>query len=64
MNKTDNVIVLKKDDKIEVYGSLTEVCKLKGFSRNTLYRKTYPFTYRGIEFTKVKGRTYYGIDSN
>ena len=52
-----NIIVLiQKDESIETYGSLKEICRLKGFNYNTLSRKKYPFTHEGIRFNKVKHR--------
>lgn len=61
MNKNDTVILLKQGDIYEAYGSLSEIAKLKGVSRNTLYTKNFPFEYKGVLFRKIKSRTENGI---
>lgn len=54
MNK--NIIILSFDDKKECWGSIAEICRVKGWSYNYLKRLKFPFTYRGINFEKVKFR--------
>lgn len=52
----ENIIILEKNDLLEAWGSLTEICKEHGFSYHYLKRKKFPFTYKGFNFIKVKYR--------
>jgi hypothetical protein len=48
-----NVIVIQKDDKVEVYGCLTRLCLLNpGFSYHYLRSLKFPFNMYGWRFTK------------
>ena len=49
-----NVIVLRKDNQEEVYGSLKDACNNHpemsyGYARTLVF----PFSYKGFQFTKV-----------
>jgi hypothetical protein len=51
------IIILQKGDEIEVWGSLTEICKNHSeFSYYTLRNKKFPFTYKGVKFYKITYR--------
>ena len=41
----------------ETWGSLTEACRVHGWSYNYLKRMKFPFTYRGLTFIKTDHRT-------
>ena len=57
----ENVIILKKAEVVEAWGSLTEVCrKHSDFPYHTLKKRTdFPFVYDGWEFYKVPFRCKY-----
>ena len=55
------VITLTKGSQIEVWGSLTEICRIKGYSYYYLRNKKYPFEYRGVKFDKIEYRKENGI---
>lgn len=59
----ENVIVLNQGQKTEVYGSLTEACRVhKDWAAyNTLKLKSFPFEHKGVRFSKLKYRTKYNI---
>ena len=59
MNK--NVILLLDGENYECWGSLTELCKVKGFSYNYLKRKKFPFAYKKLRFVRVPFRKENGI---
>jgi hypothetical protein len=61
MTKGDKIILLQQGEKREVYGSLREIAKLKNLKENTLYKKKFPFSFKGINFTKLKFRNESGI---
>lgn len=49
------VIVITKDESVDVYGTLTAVCRdYKQFSYHCLKSKKFPFTYKGMRFYKNK----------
>lgn len=51
------MIILKKDNQYETWGSLTEICaNHKQFSYNYLKRLKFPINYKGFEFIKVPHR--------
>jgi|GEM_PF-5692406 len=52
-----NIIILTKEESYEAWGSLVELCKVKGFSYNYLKRFKYPFNYKGFYFVRVPFRT-------
>lgn len=50
-----NVIVMQKDDVIEVWGSITRISlKHKDFKYGYLKHLKFPFTYKGWRFIKTK----------
>ena len=50
-----NVIVIQKEDEVEVHGCLTRICLIhKDFSYHYLKGKKFPFSYKGWDFRKVK----------
>lgn len=52
-----NVIIIQRDDEIEVYGCLTKICFAhKDFSYHFLKGKKFPFEYKGWEFKKLPYR--------
>lgn len=51
-----NVIILTNKESHEAWGSLVELCKVKGFSYNYLKKKKYPFEYKGLNFIRVPFR--------
>lgn len=59
----ENIIVLSQGEKIEVFGSLTEACRLhKEWAKyNSIKLKAFPFEYKGVKFSKLKYRTKYNI---
>ena len=58
MKQWQNVIVIQKGDKIELWGSLIELCKAHDeFSYYTIRYKDFPFTYKGWDFNKLQYRT-------
>ncbi len=54
MNK--NIIILTNGECYESWGSIAEICKVKGFSYNYLKRLKFPFKYKGLDFIKVPFR--------
>ena len=46
----ENIIILTNGESHEAWGSLVELCKVKGFSHNYLKRLKYPFMYKGLKF--------------
>jgi hypothetical protein len=59
-----NVILIEKEDAREVYGSLSEICDLKGYVYNTLVRKKFPFDHDGWKFSKIPFRKETETNSN
>jgi len=59
MHKT--VIVLRTDTDIEVWGSLSEACRVHNLSFNTLTRKKMPFNYRGVLFDRIPFKSKNGL---
>jgi hypothetical protein len=57
----ENVILLLDNEHYECWGSLTEICKVKGFSYNYLKRKKFPFIYKKLRFVRVPFRKENGI---
>ena len=57
----EKVIILTDGEIQEVWGSLSEICRVYGFSRNYLKTKKYPFTYKGLQFTRVEFRKQLGV---
>lgn len=51
-----NIIILTNGKDFETWGSLTEICREKGFSHNYLKRQKYPFEYKGLKFIRVPFR--------
>ena len=50
-----NVIVMQKDDEVEVWGSITRICKHhKDFKYGYVKHLKFPFEYKGWRFIKVK----------
>ena len=50
-----NVIVMQKEDEVEVWGCVTRLCLVHtNFSYHYLKGKKFPFNYKGWEFKKVK----------
>ena len=50
-----NVIVIQKDGEIQVWGSLTRICKHHlEFRYGYVKHKSYPFIYKGWKFIKTK----------
>lgn len=56
----ENVIILTNGESYEAWGSLVELCKVKGFSHNFLKRLKFPFEYKGLKFIRVPFRTLNG----
>ena len=56
-----SIIVIIIGENMEAWGSLSEICRTKGFSYNYLKRKSFPFTYKSIEFWKLPFRKENGI---
>jgi hypothetical protein len=52
----ENIIILTNEESYEAWGSLVELCKVKGFSHNYLKRLKYPFKYKGLKFIRVPFR--------
>jgi hypothetical protein len=52
----ENIIILTNLKDFECWGSLVELCKVKGFSYNYLKRKKFPFEYKGLKFIRVPFR--------
>jgi len=53
----ENIIILTNKESYEAWGSLVELCKVKGFSYNYLKRLKYPFDYKGLHFIRVPFRS-------
>jgi len=53
----ENIIILTNLKDFECWGSLVELCKVKGFSYNYLKRKKFPFEYKGLKFIRVPFRS-------
>ena len=50
-----NVIVMQKDDEVEVWGCITKICLVhKNFSYHYLKGLKFPFEYKGWKFIKTK----------
>ena len=60
----NNIIILTDGESYETYGSLTELCKLHGFSYNYLKRFKFPFQYKGLHFIKTPYRSLNGVKNN
>ena len=56
-----NIIILTNGGSYEAWGSLVELCKVKGYSYNYLKRKKYPFEYKGVLFVRVPFREENGV---
>ena len=52
----ENIIILTNGEAHEAWGSLVELCDVKGFSYNYLKRMKYPFKYKGLDFIRVPFR--------
>jgi hypothetical protein len=52
----ENIIILTNGESYEAWGSLVELCKVKGFSHNYLKRLKFPFEYKGLKFIRVPFR--------
>lgn len=59
MNK--EIILLTRGKHKEVWGSLAEICRVKGFYYQTLVVKKFPFEYRGIKFARLPFREENGV---
>lgn len=58
--KAGNIIILRKGETIETWGTLTEICEVHPeFSYHYLKGKKFPFEYKGWSFIKVNHRTKY-----
>ena len=58
MKNNQNVIILIKDDIVEVWGRITEIAEAHSdFSYSTLKSKKFPFNYKGWRFYKVRYKT-------
>jgi hypothetical protein len=62
MSDRENIIVIidPNTGKIETWGSLTEICKPINHPElkyNYLKRLKFPFTYKGLKFTKSPFKT-------
>jgi len=57
MEKKVNLILLKQGGQVEVWGSLTKLCRGHNFSYNFLKKKSFPFEYKGLKFEKVTKNT-------
>jgi hypothetical protein len=53
----ENIIILTNVESYEAWGSLVELCKVKGFSHNYLKRLKFPFEYKGLKFIRVPFRS-------
>ena len=51
-----NIIILTNGESFEAWGSLSELCKVKGFSYNYLKRLKFPFKYKEFNFIRVPFR--------
>ena len=58
----DNIIILTDGNTYEAWGSLVELCKVKGYSYNYLKRFKFPFYYKGKNFVRVPVRAANGIN--
>jgi hypothetical protein len=52
----ENIIILTNGECYEAWGSLVELCRVKGFSHNYLKRLKFPFEYKGLKFIRVPFR--------
>lgn len=50
------IIILTDGTEQEAWGSLTEICRVHGFSHNYLKSKKMPFVYKGLHFSRVPFR--------
>ena len=57
----ENIIILTNGESYEAWGSLVELCKVKGFSHNYLKRLKFPFEYKGLNFQRVPFRSSNGV---
>jgi len=57
----ENIIILTYGESYEAWGSLVELCKVKGFSHNYLKRLKFPFEYKGLNFILVPFRASNGL---
>lgn len=53
----ENIIILTNGESYEAWGSLVELCKVKGFSHNYLKRLKFPFKYKKLKFIRVPFRS-------
>jgi hypothetical protein len=51
-----NVIILIRQHQMECWGSLSEVCRIHGWSYHTLIKKQFPFEQSGWIINKVPFR--------
>lgn len=56
MSAATNIIIVSKDQEQEAWGSLTEICRVYGWSYNYLKTKKMPFEYRGVRINRVPFR--------
>jgi len=50
-----NVIIVKKDEQLEAWGSLTDACKNHPeMQYHTIKSKKYPFEHKGFKLIKLK----------
>ena len=56
----ENIIILTNGESYEAWGSLVELCKVKGFSHNYLKRLKFPFEYKWLKFIRVPFRAQNG----
>ena len=51
-------IVLQREEKIEVWGSITDICNAHKEMKYSYVRGLkFPFTYKGVKFSKVHYKT-------
>mgnify|MGYP000921801470 CR=1 FL=1 len=52
-----NVIIIQREDEVEVYGCITKICLAhEDFKYHTLKGMKFPFEYKGREFKKLPYR--------
>ncbi len=56
MKKQGQSIVISDGENVEVWGSLTELCKAHGITYHYLKARKYPFEYRGVTFKRIATR--------
>jgi len=55
--KRQSIIILKKGDSYQAWGSLKELCKENNISYWTVIRLKFPFEHDGYQFIKVPFRS-------